>query len=240
MYLTFVNLSSRLAYGGCNTVTFRNDTDSRSRYPHTGYGVNSHSPGVHTNTEWLSYMLTGCGTAVFQMTSDFTLLLSAVWRHQFHTVQLTVSLFLAGHPSLCVLGRHTTSGLSILSHWYARQCKSQVLNPGDESPPSLYFYFLQPCGYVRSLRVPCEFQDCSQEWQLGLTPYCVHHVLIYPQKRLSIYLGCIEFLLTLIFSRILFIHCVCTHTHLCVFEGIKAMQCMWTVQRTTCRSPPSF
>lgn len=78
VYLTFVNLSSRLAYGGCNTVTFRNDTDSRSRYPHTGYGVNSHSPGGHTNTEWLSYMLTGFGTAVFQMTSDFTLLLSAV------------------------------------------------------------------------------------------------------------------------------------------------------------------
>lgn len=88
---------------------------------------------------------------------------------------------------------------------------------------------------------PLEFHvnfKIAQEWQLGLTPYCVHHVLVYPQKRLSIYLGCLEFLLTLIFSRILFIHCVCTHTHLCV-RGHKAMQCLWTVQRTTCRSPPS-
>lgn len=60
VYPTSVNLSSWLAYGSYNTVTFRNDTHLRSRHPRTGYGVNSHSPGVCTNMEWLSHMLTGC------------------------------------------------------------------------------------------------------------------------------------------------------------------------------------
>lgn len=50
VYPTSVNLSSWLAYGSCNTVTFRNDTDLRSRHPRTGYGVNSHSPDTHANT----------------------------------------------------------------------------------------------------------------------------------------------------------------------------------------------
>lgn len=120
----------------------------------------------------------------------------------------------------CVLGGHTTPGLSIPFHWYTCKCKSQVLKPGDESPPRLYFYFLQSCGYFRSFRAPYEIQDCSQgslDWPLLCAsspdlPTCLSIVLNF---------------LTLNFNCILFIQHVCMYVHLCVFEGINAIRCTW-------------
>lgn len=50
--------------GYCNTLTIRNDTNLRCRYPCTGYGVNNHFP--EHNPIWNAKSHANWGTAVFQ------------------------------------------------------------------------------------------------------------------------------------------------------------------------------